>query len=184
MARTNENKILQNVMADCGTHYGTIDASAFCRRQGGFMFIETYYDDKAPVLGSTSEKRIPYPELAGEELTVWRKYLPFHAQVETVHSFFNGFPVPDTVRAEVERAKNAPHLFDQIEIWSRTDDPMAVGVIGGAKPRYFSIVRWGDAELTLAQVKRKLQVEKWILSLTWIAGISFSLAAAMYIVLK
>jgi hypothetical protein len=94
-------------------------------------------------------------------------------QVENLHSLFNGVPVPDTVRAEVERAKKPPHLFDQIEIWSRTDDPMAVGVIGGAKPRYFSIVRWGDAELTLAQMKRKLRVEKWILSLTWIAGISF-----------
>jgi hypothetical protein len=32
---------------------------------------------------------------------------------------------------------------------------MAVGVIGEEKPRYFSIVRWGDAELTLAQVKRE-----------------------------
>jgi hypothetical protein len=88
------------------------------------------------------------------------------------------------VSAEVERAKKAPHLFDHIEIWSRTDDPMAVGVIAGAKPRYFSIVRWGDAELTLAQVKRKLRAEKWILSLTWIAGISVSLAAAIYIVLQ
>ena len=87
MARTNENKILQNVMADCGTHYGTIDARAFCRRQGGFMFIETYYDDKAPVLGNISETGIPYPELAGEELTVWRKYLPFNRQVENLHSF-------------------------------------------------------------------------------------------------
>ena len=138
------------------------------------MFIETYYNDKAAVLGNISETGIPYPELVGEELTVWRKYLPFNRQVENLHSLFNGLLVPDTVRAEVERAKNDPLLFDQIEIWSRTDDPMAVGVIGGAKPRYFSIVRWGDAELTLAQVKRKLRVEKWILSLTWIAGISFS----------
>jgi hypothetical protein len=53
-----------------------------------------------------------------------------------------------------------------IEIWSRTDDPMAVGVIGEEKPRYFSIVRWGDAKLTLAQVKRRLRVEKWLLPLT------------------
>ena len=104
--------------------------------------------------------------------------------MESLHYSFNGVPVPDIVSTEVERAKKAPHLFDHIEIWSRTDDPMAVGVIGGAKPRYFSIVRWGDAELTLAQVKRKLRVEKWILSLTWIAGISVSLAAAMYIVLQ
>ena len=148
------------------------------------MFIETYYDDKAPVLGSTSEKRIPYPELVGEELTVWREYLPFNRQVENLHSLFNGFSVPDTVRAEVARAKKAPHLFDRIEIWSRTDDPMAVGVIGDVKPRYFAIVRWGDAELTLTQVKSKLRVEKWILSLTWVAWISLSLAAPIYLLLQ
>ncbi len=148
------------------------------------MFIETYYDDRAAVPGNISETAIPYPELAGEELTVWRKYLPFNSQVENLHYSFNGVPVPDIVSAEVERAKKTPHLFDHIEIWSRTDDPMAVGVIGGAKPHYFSIVRWGDAELTLAQVKRKLQVEKWILSVTWIAGISVTLAAVMSIVLK
>jgi hypothetical protein len=152
--------------------------------KGGFMFIETYYNDRAAVPGNISETGIPYPELAGEELTVWRKYLPFNRQVESLHYSFNGAPVPDIVSAEVERAKKAPHLFDHIEIWSRTDDPMAVGVITGAKPRYFSIVRWGDAELTLAQVKRKLRAEKWILSLTWIAGISVSLAAAIYIVLQ
>ena len=47
---------------------------------------------------------------------------------------------------------------------------MAVGVIGEAKPRYFSIVRWGGAELTLAQVKRKLRVEKWVLWLALTVG--------------
>jgi len=41
-----------------------------------FMFIETYYNDRAAVAGNISETGIPYPELAGEELTVWRKYLP------------------------------------------------------------------------------------------------------------
>ena len=33
------------------------------------MFIETYYDERAPVPGSTSEAVIPYPELSGEN---WR----------------------------------------------------------------------------------------------------------------
>jgi hypothetical protein len=32
------------------------------------MFIETYYDDRATVPGSTSEPMIHYPELSGEEL--------------------------------------------------------------------------------------------------------------------
>jgi hypothetical protein len=147
------------------------------------MFIETYYDDRAAVPGSTSQTVIPYPELSGEELTVWRKYLPVKRQVENLHSWFYGVLVPDEVVAEIQRAKKAPHLFDRVEIWTRTDDPMAVGVIGDAKPRYFSIARWGDAELTLAQVKRKLRVEKWVFLLALTAGVSFSLAAVLYMVL-
>ena len=48
---------------------------------------------------------------------------------------------------------------------------MAVGIIGEEKPRYFSIVRWGDAELALAQIKRRLWIEKWLLRLTATGGI-------------
>jgi hypothetical protein len=146
------------------------------------MFIETYYDDTAAAPGSTTQTLIPYPELSGEELTAWRKYLPFKRQVENLHSLFNGAPVPDAVVAEIQRAKKTPHLFDRVEIWSRTSDPMAVGVIGDAKPRYFSIVRWGDAELTLAQVKRHLRVER-IFLLAWTTIISFSLAILVYMVM-
>ena len=135
------------------------------------MFIETYYDERAPVPGSTSERMIPYPELSGEELTVWQEYLPIRREIRKLSSWFNGETIPDPVITEIERAKRAPGLFDRIEIWSRVDDPMAVGVIGEEKPRYFSIVRWGDAKLTLAQVKRKLSVEKWLLRLTATGGI-------------
>ena len=74
---------------------------------------------------------------------------------------------------EIGKVKKAPDLFDPIEIWSRTGDPMAVGIIGEEKPRYFSIVRWGDAKLTLAQVKKRLHVEKWLLLLTATGGIGF-----------
>jgi hypothetical protein len=143
-----------------------------------FMFIETYYKDSAALPGSSSERVIPYPELAGEELTVWSKYLPFRRPVVSLQAWFNGQVVPDAVIAEIERAKKVPHLFDQVEIWSRIDDPMAVGVIGDAKPRYFSIVRWGDAELTLAQVKRKLRVEKCMSLVGWI--VAFCAIVAMY----
>jgi len=147
------------------------------------MFLETYYDDRAAVPGSTGQTVIPYPELSGEELTVWRKYLPVKRQIESRRSWLNAAPVPDAVVAEIQRAKKTPHLFDRVEIWSRTDDPMAVGVIGDAKPRYFSIARWGDAELTLAQVKRKLRFEKWLFLLAWTVGISFSVAAVIYTML-
>jgi hypothetical protein len=139
------------------------------------MFIETYYDERAPVPGSTSEPMIPYPELSGEELTVWREYLPIRREIRKLSSWFNGEAIPDPVITEIKRAKRVPGLFDRIEIWSRTDDPMAVGLIGEEKPRYFSIVRWGDAKLTLAQVKRRLSVEKWLLRLTATGGIMFFL---------
>ena len=56
---------------------------------------------------------------------------------------------------------------------------MAVGVIGEENPRYFSIVRWGDAELTLEQVKERLQMEKWMLWLTSTVLILAFLAATL-----
>ena len=135
------------------------------------MFIETYYDDRAAVSGGTSEPLIPYPELSGEELAVWQEYLPVRREVRNLYSRFNA--IPDSAIAEVKKATRS---FERIEIWSRADDPMAVGVIGEEKPRYFSIVRWGDAKLTLAQVKRRLRVEKWLLRLIPPAGITVLLA--------
>jgi hypothetical protein len=143
------------------------------------MFIETYYDERAAVPASTSEPVIPYPELSGEELEVWRKYLPMRREIENLDSRFNRETIPGRVIAEIEKAKKSARLFDHIEIWSRTGDPMAVGVIGGEKPRYFSIARWGDAKLTLAQVKKRLRAEKWMLWLTSTVGILFFLAATL-----
>ena len=142
------------------------------------MFIETYYDERAAVPGSTSEPMIPYPELSGEELAVWQEYLPMRRQIRHLQSRFK--TIPDPAIAEIKKATRS---FERIEIWSRAGDPMAVGVIGEEKPRYFSIVRWGDAELTLAQIKRRLWVEKWMLLLTAVGGIGFfavSLVAKAY----
>ena len=130
------------------------------------MFIETYYDERAAVPASTSEPMIPYPELSGEELAVWQEYLPIKREIRNLFSRFN--TIPDLAIAEIKKATRS---FDRIEIWSRADDPMAVGVIGEEKPGYFSIVRWGDAKLRLAQVKGRLRVEKWLLRLTATGGI-------------
>ena len=130
------------------------------------MFIETYYDERAAVPATTSEPMIPYPELSGEELAVWQEYLPIRREIRKPFSRFN--TIPDLAIAEIKKATRS---FDRIEIWSRAADPMAVGVIGEEKPRYFSIVRWGDAELTLAQIKRRLWIEKWLLRLTATGGI-------------
>ena len=135
------------------------------------MFIETYYDNRATVPGNTSEPMIPYPELSGEELTAWQEYLPMRSQIRNLDSRLNRETIPGPVITEIKKAKKAPGLFDRIEIWSRAADPMAVGIIGEEKPSYFSIVRWGDAELTLAQVKRRLWIEKWLLRLTATRGI-------------
>src|SRR4029077_15564097 len=130
------------------------------------MFIETYYDERTAVPASTNEPMIPYPELSGEELTVWQEYLPMRRQIKHLQSRFN--TIPDPAIAEIKKATRS---FERIEIWSRAGDPMAVGVIGEEKPRYFSIVRWGDAELTLEQVKRTLRVEKWLFWLTASGGV-------------
>ena len=138
------------------------------------MFIETYYDDRAAVPGSTSEPMIPYPELSGEKLTVWQEYLPIKREIRNLYSPF--ITIPDPAIAEIKKATRS---FDRIEIWSRADDPMAVGVIGEEKPRYFSIVRWGDAELTLEQVKERLRVEKWLFGLAAAVGMLVCLAATL-----
>jgi hypothetical protein len=143
------------------------------------MFIETYYDDRAAVPGSTTEPMFPYPELSGEELTVWQKYLPVRRQIRNLYSRFNTETIPGAVITEIERAKKAIRSFDRIEIWSRTGDPMAIGVMEGEKLRYFSIARWGDAELTLEQIKKRLQVEKWMLWLISTAGVLVCLAATL-----
>src|ERR1700757_2928235 len=103
------------------------------------MFIETYYDERVPVPGSKGEPFIPYPELLGEELAVWQEYLPIRSEMRNLFTPF--ITIPDPAIAEIKKATRS---FDRIEIWSRAGDPMAVGVIGKEKPRYFSIVRWGD----------------------------------------
>ena len=142
------------------------------------MFIETYYDERAPVPGSTNEPLIPYPELSGEELTVWQQYLPMRREIRNLYTRrFN--TIPDPAIAEIKKANRS---FDRIEIWSRAEDPIAVGVIGEENPRYFSIVRWGDAKLSLAQVKRRLRLEKWLLRLTAIGGIVIFLVTLFVVV--
>jgi len=135
------------------------------------MFIETCHDDRAAVLASTGEPIIPYPELSGEELTVWRNYLPIRREIKNLYSRFN--TIPDLAIAEIKKATRS---FDRIEIWSRASDPMAVGVIGEENARYFSIARWGDADLTLEQAKKRLRVEKCLLWSTSTGILSFLVA--------
>ena len=143
------------------------------------MFIETYYDERATVPGSTNEPMIPYPELSGEELEVWRKYLPMRRQIRNLDSRLNRETIPGAVITEIESAKKASRLFDHIEIWSRANDPMAVGIIREKTTRYFSIARWGDADLTIEQVKKRLRAEKWMLWMTSTVGILVFLATTL-----
>ena len=143
------------------------------------MFIETYHDDRATALGNTGEPMIPYPELYGEELEVWRKYLPIRRPVRNLDSQFNRENIPAPVITDIEKAKKNPGLFDRVEIWSRVGDPMAVGIIREEKPRYFAIARWGDAELTIEQVKKRLRAEKWMPWMTSTVGILVFLATTL-----
>ncbi|HEY7323127.1 MAG TPA: hypothetical protein VIE89_36685 [Candidatus Binatia bacterium] len=133
------------------------------------MFIETYYDERV-ALPATSEPAIPYPELVGEELRVWQRYLPVKTKLGDVpYSLYDN--IPQAVIEAVEKAHKAPSLFNRIEIWSRSADPMAVGVITGEQTCYFSIARWGDAKLTIEQVKKRLRLEKWLFMLLPVAMI-------------
>jgi hypothetical protein len=128
------------------------------------MFIETYYDERGAIPASSGETVIPYPELVAEELSLWRRYLPVKTKLGAVpYSLYDN--TPSAVIEAVEKARKTPGLFERIEIWSRSGDPMAVGVIGGEQTRYFSIARWGDAKLTIQQIKKRLQVEKWLFRL-------------------
>ena len=136
------------------------------------MFVETYFDERAPVSTNTSKSMIPYPQLLGEALTVWQKYLPIRRSIEVLQWWFDSQTIPTPVITEIDRAKNATGLFDRIEIWRRADDPMAVGVIEGREPRYFSIVRWGDAEITLEEAKKRLRSEKWLVWLSAAGALS------------
>ena len=139
------------------------------------MFVETYFDEKAPVSANRSEPMIPYPKLLGEELTVWRKYLPVRRSIDVLQGWLDTGAVPGSIITEIERAKNATGLFDRVEIWRRAEDPMAVGVIEGREPRYFSIVRWGDAEITLEEAKKRLRADKWLVWLSAAGALSILL---------
>jgi len=125
------------------------------KKKGDFIFIETYYDERQMVPASSREPAIPYPELAGEELSVWQRYLPVTTELGKVP--FGFYHTPQPVIEQLEKAQKR-HLFDRIEIWSRADDPMAVGVMGGERTRYFSIARSGAAKLTLQQVATIIQL--------------------------
>ncbi len=138
------------------------------------MFIETYYDEKSAVPAGSGRLAIPYPELVGEELDLWQRYLPIKSELENV-PFWIRNDMPRVVIKQLEDAQTAPHLFERIEIWSRAGDPMAVGVSAGEPTRYFSIARWGDAKLTLQQVRKRLQIEKWIFWLLPMATVLFLL---------
>lgn len=134
------------------------------------MFIETYYNDRPAFPAASGEVAIPYPELVGEELDLWQRYLPVRTELGRVPFWFQD-NLPYLVTEELEKARKMPYLFERIEIWSRSGDPMAVGVVGGEQPRYFSIARWGDAKLTLEQVKKRLRLQEWALKLVPVVGL-------------
>ena len=142
------------------------------------MFIETYRDERSAFPASSGVPTIPYPELVGEEVSLWQRYLPVRTELGNV-PFWLHDNMPRLVIEQLEKAQKAPYLFERIEIWSRSGDPMAVGVTGGEQTRYFSIARWGDAKLTLDQVKKRLRVEKWMFSLVSVGMIMILLVVAL-----
>ncbi len=146
------------------------------------MFIETYYDERSASHASSGVPTIPYPELVGEELGLWQRYLPVRTELENV-PFWLHDNMPRLVIEQLENAQKAPHSFERIEIWSRSGDPMAVGVTSGKQTRYFSIARWGDARLTLDQVKKRLRMEQWMFTLLSVGIILFFLAGTLVMIM-
>ena len=59
---------------------------------------------------------------------------------------------------------------------------MAVGVIDAGRTRYFSIARWGDAELKLEQLTKRLRLEDWLLSLVPVTVILIFLVLTLTLV--
>jgi hypothetical protein len=140
------------------------------------MFIETYYDETRSGFEGSGERLIPYPELVGEALAAWRRYLPIK---HTFGIYSLALGVPEPVLSDVRRLR-ATRLFDRIEIWARKDpDPMAVGVIAqdDGRTRYYSIARWGDAEITLNEVKRKLRQQEMVSHVILTAAILLVMAS-------
>jgi hypothetical protein len=131
------------------------------------MFIETYYEERPAFPTSLGELVVPYPELTGEVLSLWQSYLLVSTKLEDAPYWLRD-NMPGVILEQLGKAQKT-NLFDRIEIWTRSGDPMAVGVTGGEHTRYFSIVRWGDAKLTLEQVKKRLRAEKWLFRLLPVA---------------
>jgi hypothetical protein len=74
------------------------------------MFVETYYGERAAAASaSTGELTIPYPELSGEELMLWRKYLRVRREIRNPSLWFYG-TIPHPVIEEIEKARRAPRL--------------------------------------------------------------------------
>ncbi len=143
------------------------------------MFVETYYDERSAIPASTGEPPIPYPELLGEAWMLWRRYLPVRSRLGNLSRTFYE-TIPNPVIEELARVQKEPRLFDRIEVWSRRDpDPMLVGIneLAGEKARYYSIARWGDAKLTIAQVKKRLRLQQLMFWLTPV-GVSLAYLAA------
>ena len=65
------------------------------------MFVETYYDEATAVRASTGQPSIPYPELVGEELALWQRYLPIKRPIESVYNWFER-AAPNPVITEVK----------------------------------------------------------------------------------
>lgn len=122
--------------------------------------------------------RMLYPQLLGDELETWRRFLPTEASI----SRYTYDEVPDDALDAIKDAQEM-QLFDRIEIWTPQGnrlsdrlrahygrvrdamsalsdglDPMAVGVIDyNDESHYFPITRWGEALLSVDEVKKQLR---------------------------
>jgi hypothetical protein len=129
-----------------------------------------------------STRAIPYPEFTGEELSIWREFLPTRymksaagdPQMNALVAFGSGSRdiagytfdlIPIEALREMKKAKDMK-VFSDIQIWTPEEisvDPMAVGVTNIGGGRFYQIVRWGESlkpfeEIREEVVKRRAEI--------------------------
>src|SRR5215471_2114631 len=95
------------------------------------MFIETYYDERHTVPASSREPAIPYPELAGEELSVWQRYLPVTTELGKVPFWFYHTPQP---------------VIEQLERKHKSGIYLTASRYGAAQAIRWPLVSWAENE--------------------------------------
>lgn len=112
------------------------------------------------ILEPSVDRKFFYPEISGEELYVWRTFLPTIYQrsgrdgssVRTWSDYHFDL-IPNEALREIQAALDS-NLFHDLEIWTperSQRDPVAVGRLGQS---VFLIARWGESLAPFEEIRR------------------------------